>query len=754
MFAELAEALHVAHQAGVVHRDVKPSNLLLDQDGLLHITDFGVARLMDGGHGMTQTGDIVGTPAYMSPEQARARSGELDQRTDIYSLGATLYEVVTLEAPFEADDIVELYRQIVTKEPRAPSSIDRTIPHDLETIIQKAMQKAPDDRYRTARMMARDLRAFADDRPIAAQRTPAWQRAWKTMKRNPGVSAATGAALVAVLVAGLFWWQASSEGERRTELEYDQLLLRIEESFQGRGRGDDPATLIDRAIAAAPDRHEAYNYRSMLQDRSAEARLADVDRAVERGLSPLRAHQGRGVIYQDAKQYDAMRREYAAALALPGGDLSIGAALTAHQRGSAKEVERILGRIIDDTSPWSLIGREARQVRMRTREARRDFEGALLDAAELRTVSSPDDALADRMSVARLWHRLGKTAEAEQAFREILADAASAPSEVWESLLGEVPGYAGFRERLLDAAESQHRDEGWYLIGRAVLLPGKDPASALGFAKLAVAKRPDDVRAHLVHGRALLLTGDVGGAKRALERARELGPGTVLVIQTLAQIALEEGRYEDALELAEEALATGFQLQPAIALRMKAQALAGLDDIDGALDVLEVADRARQRDPQTLILRARLLLYAQRADEALAVLRKNLRGRRGRRGHPAGSRGAHASQQRARRPRQDRRGAEGDGARRRTRRRLELRARRRLCGDAQQRGSIRGRTAGVEGPPRAPARCVRGVVHGRIRADAPGTTEGRLALPRTRGAVAGPAAPHAGAPGEAPPDRP
>jgi serine/threonine protein kinase len=146
MIAEVADALEYAHQSGVVHRDIKPSNLLLSPAGRLSVNDFGLARMLEQ-PGMTMTGEFVGTPAYMSPEQITAGRTPLDHRTDIYSLGATLYELLTLYPPFTGERRDQVLAQILHKEPRAPRQVNPKVPVDLETICLKAMEKDPPEHY-------------------------------------------------------------------------------------------------------------------------------------------------------------------------------------------------------------------------------------------------------------------------------------------------------------------------------------------------------------------------------------------------------------------------------------------------------------------------------------------------------------------------------------------------------------------------------------------------------------------------------
>ncbi len=155
---QAAEALDYAHERGVIHRDVKPGNLMLDAHGALWVTDFGLAHLQHAESSLTLTGDLVGTLRYMSPEQAMAKRVPIDHRTDVYSLGATLYEMLMLRPVFEGGDRQELLRQIAFEEPAAPRRLERGIPAELETIVLKAMEKNPQDRYTTAQDLAEDLR--------------------------------------------------------------------------------------------------------------------------------------------------------------------------------------------------------------------------------------------------------------------------------------------------------------------------------------------------------------------------------------------------------------------------------------------------------------------------------------------------------------------------------------------------------------------------------------------------------------------
>src|SRR5262249_31034340 len=199
LIVQAADALEYAHSVGIVHRDVKPGNLLLDGHGRLWVTDFGLAK--HGDTSLTMSGDLLGTLRYMSPEQALARHGLVDHRTDVYSLGATLYELLTGHPSVSGDDRQEILKQIAFEEPPALRKLDARLPRDLETVVHKCLEKNPDHRYPTAKDLADDLRRYLDERPIKARPATLPQRARKWSQRHPTVVLAAMVMLV-VLTAG------------------------------------------------------------------------------------------------------------------------------------------------------------------------------------------------------------------------------------------------------------------------------------------------------------------------------------------------------------------------------------------------------------------------------------------------------------------------------------------------------------------------------------------------------------------------
>ena len=228
---QVAEALEHAHSRGILHRDIKPANILLDQRGTALITDFGLARL-DGGTELTLTGDIIGTLRYAPPEQALGKQHVMDERVDIYALGATLYEAITLRPIFDGNNREELLRQLTLERPVSPRKIDPFIPRALETIVLKSIEKDAGDRYSSARELADDLNCFLNHQPIAAKPPSRLIRFVKWTQRHPQLVLTTALLLFLCTVALLAGLAVISREQSRTERQRSKSVANLRTALQ------------------------------------------------------------------------------------------------------------------------------------------------------------------------------------------------------------------------------------------------------------------------------------------------------------------------------------------------------------------------------------------------------------------------------------------------------------------------------------------------------------------------------------------
>jgi len=225
-FAGAAEGLQHAHREGIIHRDLKPSNLILDPTGRLRILDFGLARL-EGQASLTQSGDLMGTVLYMSPEQAMAKRIQVDHRTDVYSLGATLYETLTLRPLFEGKSTQDTLSRIIFQDPAPPRRRNPRVPADLETIVLKCLRKDPADRYRTAEALAQDLRRFVRGDAIEARPEAGWERLVRRARRHRWRLAI--AAVFACMAVAAGWLALErARSERKLDLAHYEPAIRVQ----------------------------------------------------------------------------------------------------------------------------------------------------------------------------------------------------------------------------------------------------------------------------------------------------------------------------------------------------------------------------------------------------------------------------------------------------------------------------------------------------------------------------------------------
>jgi WD40 repeat protein/tRNA A-37 threonylcarbamoyl transferase component Bud32 len=213
----LAQAVHYAHSRGVIHRDLKPANVLLDDDDQPKITDFGLAKVLQGDSGQTRTGAVIGTPSYMAPEQAGGQTKAVSPAVDVYALGAILYELLTGSPPFRGETALATLTLVADKDPVPPRLLNPRVDRDLETICLKCLEKDPQRRYGSAEALADDLRRYLGGEPIAARRLGTLGRALKWCRRKPAAAALLAVSLLALVGFTAFQWRATQEERRLRE---------------------------------------------------------------------------------------------------------------------------------------------------------------------------------------------------------------------------------------------------------------------------------------------------------------------------------------------------------------------------------------------------------------------------------------------------------------------------------------------------------------------------------------------------------
>jgi tetratricopeptide (TPR) repeat protein len=611
---QAAEALDYAHQAGIVHRDVKPANLLLDVSGRLWVTDFGLAHVQSEAS-LTATGDLVGTLRYMSPEQALAKRVPIDHRTDVYSLGATLYELLTLQPAFDGSDRQELLRQIAFEEPRPPRRLNKAIPAELETIVLKAMEKSPAERYATAQELAEDLERFLRDEPIRARRPSLVLRARKWGRRHKPVVFALAAGLLSVLVLAVvvaFWYQrrlAETERGVTAALTQAEVLLR-----EGDEQMDHPerwqATAL-RALAAL-EKAEALLAvgagTEALADRAHQVRAA-VDSAVTDSrllveLDRIRLEQAAVKIKES--RFDRARAAplYAKALAEFGVDLAEPEEAAARVRGSRLR-EALLSALVD----WARVTENKGESQRVT-----ELYQLALPPYSLRTRLTAAIRRRDRDEVLKLTQ--------DQKFHELppatLVIVAKDAAEANEWAVAEV---------ILRAGLERQPGDFWMNLELGMLLNKQGPPridEALRYLTAALALRSDSPGVHLNLGNALRDKGDTEGGIRCFRAALRLEPTYAAAHTALGEALLARGELDQAIAEFREALR--INKDDADAHNNLGMLLCDRKgDYDGAIAEFREALRINKDDAYAHDCLGVALLHKGRLDEAIVEHREAIR---------------------------------------------------------------------------------------------------------------------------------
>jgi serine/threonine protein kinase/Flp pilus assembly protein TadD len=543
---QAAEALEHAHQLRVIHRDVKPANLLVDGRGHLWVTDFGLAHCQSQA-GLTLTGDLVGTLRYMSPEQALAKRVPLDHRTDVYSLGATLYELLTLRPAFAGKDRQELLRQIAFEEPLRPRHLDRRVPVELETIVLKALEKNPADRYGTAQELADDLERFLKDEPIRARRPTLVQRARKWSRRHKPVVAALTTGLLSVLVVAVvlaFWRQGRrAETERGVTAALAQAEVLLDEAgrqTEHPERWQATARLAQGAVEKAEGLLAAGGGRQELAERvqrvRAAAAVAVADSRLLVELDRLRLELA-AVVNLKENFFDeaAAAPLYAKLLGDYGVDLGLPQQAAARVRDS-----RLREALVAALEDWSRLTRD--------QEERRRLEH-VLESAE------PDaDPFPARWRSAR---RQRDGAALRRLAGEPVVQALPATALVLLARDLKTVSESTAAEQVLRAGLDRYPSNFWLNTDLGLLLRHRQPSraeEAVPYLMVAMALRSDSAGAHLNLGSALGEKGDLEGAIRCFRAACRIGPNYAAAHHGLGIALRDQDRLDEAIAEFRQAL--------------------------------------------------------------------------------------------------------------------------------------------------------------------------------------------------------
>ena len=600
---QAAEALDHAHQNGILHRDVKPANLMVDDAGKLWITDFGLARI-EADAGMTMTGDIVGTLRYMSPEQVLAKRVVVDHRSDIYSLGVTLYELLALRPAFVNDDRQELLRQIAFEDPRKLRQVNSRIPLDLETIILKAIEKNPSDRFAIAKELADDLRRYLNDQPIKArpQRLIATARKWS--RRHRGLLVATAATVLVsgIVLAGSVGWIVR---DRQTRQSVAEALTgsTLDEATRLVEQQNWPEALI--AIRRAEDVFATGSNSDAASARANELRN-DVEMVLR--LEEIRSSSETETEYNGFTVFDRQfDRKYVQAFREYG--IEVDSIEPAAAAGRIKE-SRVRLELTAAIDHWAYL------------QKRHKFEDGkwkqLVRVARLADADPWRNRLRKTHAMENEQRKAGVVDLAESIDAKVTAQSV----ELLSDLLRDV-GALDKAEGVLLAARRRHPHHfgtNYKLFECYGATTPPQPQEQLRYSTALQSLRPESAVAHYSHASALAANGMMDEAIVSFREAMRLRPDFVFIYGDLGNALWDMGRRREAIEIFRVAVRYQSKTTAIHAVITKLLSNEGLLDEAIASFYEAVRLAPEQRIAHTDLAKA--LLLAGRYDEALPILER------------------------------------------------------------------------------------------------------------------------------------